>query len=194
MKATFIQEVDAHLIQNGKEELIIKMDKKEKQLYYENTLNPNNRFLGEIEFPSVMLSRDLNLLCNTDERKELFMTKFLKKNLFMSIMNFRDYMKAEGRGKTQLKELVHLIMKNDNNELHNALQELFLEPIDIKVFTRLREELNDGLTPQEILKWREDDQGGLMGLVVTMRSRYVNGEWISKKKFKGLYVSICRLK
>jgi hypothetical protein len=137
-----------------------RLTKSDKLLYYENWLNQENKFVGKLEFTSILFSRWLNLLCNTDALYNLFMQQFNDHvNPLHSLLEFRKHlMNVQKRGQNVTAyDLEQLITYKNYSQFYKVIQELFLEYIpsgDIEKLIRLIEA--GELTSVHLVVWHRE--------------------------------------
>ncbi len=89
---------------------------------FKSILNTNTRYL----------KRWLNILCSTEEYRDLFVSSFLDiTDLECSMFEFQVYLKFSGRGQDiSVGQIEDSINKRDTLRLKALLQELLLIPVD----------------------------------------------------------------
>lgn len=149
-----------------------RMNKNDKLLYYENHIEPTNRFKDILNFPSIGVSRWLNYLCNDENLYNDFMNLFCNNyDVFDSLMQFRGYlMNEQHRGQNIDAYTIEQLVTTDNyNQLKDIIQELFLEPICNESIKRLAEAIKKNkLSAIELILWHQQKPGKRLNYLLSM--------------------------
>jgi hypothetical protein len=148
-----------------------RMTRSDKLLYYENHLNPENKFRSIIEFPSIQLLRWLNYMVNDKDSYDVFMNLFYNKHdIFDSITKFRGYLlNHEHKGQdVNASTIQQLITNNDYNHLKEIIQELFLEPFGDSIIEKLIRLINNNeLSVVNLITWHREFLERRLGTLLT---------------------------
>lgn len=166
--------------------------KEDKVLYYQNYLDENNIFRGIIELPSHYYIQLANLLCNTEERHDIFREKFYDAkqkcdNFAGQFMTFRQYL-LDNRTEQEMQKLYELIREQVHNKdwdsLYDSLKELSLDYFSEYIFEGIKNMLLNGLTAEDIINWYIYD-GNIKG-IGTFKVEFVKShiEWLKRKSIK----------
>lgn len=161
-----VQEADNFIAELGlSDEILGLRTKQDKILYYHNYIDPKNMFRGVLEFHNPYFIRLSNFLCN-DEKRLIEFGNFYKENIDKDVLDVGNNARCMwsyrchviSNRTSQEEQLVKSTIINsiDNKDwtgLHDALQELFLNVIDIGVLNRIIGMIENGLTAEDLYKW-----------------------------------------
>lgn len=85
------------------------------------------------------LKKWINILCNTEENYNIFLSGFLNMYDFEeSLFKFQDYLKSNGRGQDiSIRQIKECLLKKDSMRLKVLLEEILLKPIDTAEMKKL---------------------------------------------------------
>lgn len=138
----------------------------EKLLVYYNILatREENYWKDTINFSWTEQKEQLDFLCNTSERRDLFITQFLGNgiSIMSDIIEYRKYQKEiEGRAKDITYEDLDAcinyddLIRSDWYKLNHLIQELYLKPCHVVNMELIYDALMQGYSMKDIWTWYE---------------------------------------